>query len=196
MTDLSARNALRPGHVDHLAVGVQMIEFALPIVADHQDVHAVAADVRDLLPQVLFHDDLVRETGLLDAPDALRQRLMHRQFSTPEIVILARHAHDQVVSVRPRALQNIQMSVMEHVKCSVSDDFFHRFSEKCSSPRASEIRPYRPLYFKAKKGKLSIFFRHFLMVSRITYKGDLSFDLKEFPWRCIIHWTWRHKYDA
>src|SRR5690606_4867309 len=125
--DLGRRDVAGPFQVHHLAVLLQEVELAFPVVPHHEHRRPVAANVVDLLfPRVL------RE-HLVDVPDGFEHRLpvlvvQQRRLVLALVEFVRGQTHHQPVTQRPRPAQEVDVADVEDVKRSVGDDGLHWLS--------------------------------------------------------------------
>ena len=124
----------RPVKIHHPAVLVQVVELAAPVRALDENIHAVALDILDLLPEMVLDDDLVRETGPADIVNPGHNVIHEIQLAACLVEMLRRHPDDQIIAQRLRPLQQAVMPLMKQVKCSVRDYLRHSFPLHSANP--------------------------------------------------------------
>ena len=70
---LRARDAFGPRQIDYLTKLIQVIKMAFPVRSDSKDINTMTTYINDLLTFVLFDNDLVSKTGLLNCSDPFHQ---------------------------------------------------------------------------------------------------------------------------
>ena len=122
---LGARDPPGPRQVDDLAELREVVEPARPVVADGEDVDAVAPDVVDLLPLVLLDDHLVGQARGLDGLDPLIEGLAHEELAPHLVEPLGGDAHDEAVPQSARVAQEVDVSAVQEIVRAVRDDGDH-----------------------------------------------------------------------
>ena len=92
-----------------------MVEFALPVGANCENIHAVLSDVGDFLPLIFLGNNQVGNARLLNGMHTLGKRLMHIQFAPHAVEVVRGHTNNQVISQGLRTAQKSLVPVMEHV---------------------------------------------------------------------------------
>lgn len=126
LAELSAGDAFRTRKVDNLAILIQVIELPYPVRSDGEDIDIVFLDIINLLAGVVLNDNLVGKTRCLDSFDPLQDVVTDIEFATSLVKAIGSHTDDQVIAKFLRPPQQVDMSLMQQVVCSVSDDFYHR----------------------------------------------------------------------
>ena len=127
MLYLGGADLRRAGEIDHFtAFLAQEVEFALPVVADDKGVDVVFVHVAALLVLVLLRNDQI------DIADGFQQRLALLVGEVALLVLLVPvefiggKAHDQIIPQRLGSFEQVDVSVVQQIKCAVCDNSFHR----------------------------------------------------------------------
>lgn len=157
-TEHRRRNSLRPRQIDYLTELIEIIEFAFPIRPYGKNIDIVTLDVVDLLPYVIFDDDLIRIARLAYGLHALQYVIAHIEFSAFPVETIARDPDDQVVAQFFGPSQKIDMPLVQQIVRAICNHFFHRrprFSVIIATVRCDD-RPYSVTYFSRNAAVLRI----------------------------------------
>src|SRR5699024_11054089 len=110
--------------IDDLALVLEEVELAFPIVTHHKGFDVVLLHVSRLLFPVVFRNDEVNVADGLEHVLALFIGEV-RFLPLPGIELIARQCNDQVVALLFASLEQSNVPIMEQVESSVSDDSFH-----------------------------------------------------------------------
>ena len=126
-TELGAGDTLGAGQIDDLAIFFQIVEMALPVAADGEDVDIVFLDVVDLLTEIVFDDNLIGITGGPDGFDALKHVVTDVELAALAVETVVGDTDNQVVAQGFGAPQKIEVPLMEQIVSAVGNDFLHGF---------------------------------------------------------------------
>ena len=124
-TDLRGGNPLRAGQIDHTAVIVEIVELSYPIRTDGENIHLIFPDIINLLSFVLLHNHHIGDAERFYRFHPLDQRLLNVDLPARFIKVIRSNPDYKVIAQRFRALQKPYVTVMQQVKCPVSDYFYH-----------------------------------------------------------------------
>ncbi len=131
-TEHGATDAFGAGQIDDLAVFVEVVELALPIAADGEDVDIVLLDVVDLLTEVVLNDDFVGVACGLDGLDTLEDVVAHIELAATTVEAVAGDSDDEIVAQLLGSAEEVDVSLMQEVVGAVGNDFDHIMVYECS----------------------------------------------------------------
>ena len=144
-SELGTGNILGTLQINDFTVILQIIKFATPVRTDYQKIDIVFCNVIKLLPLIFLYNDLIRKTGLADIFDTLQKAVLYIQLATFDIIAFTGDTHNKVIPQLPGPFQNIVMSLVEQIKGTVSNDFFHyQFNPALSLLYFSKALPFPP----------------------------------------------------
>ena len=121
----SAGNPFSAGQIDDFAKLLQVVEIPFPVRPDGKDVHAVFSDIVNFLTLVFLDDDLVGIARGPDRFDALHQVVIGVHLTPFQVELVGGDTHDEPVAEFLGPPEQVDVSLMQQVVCSVCDDFFH-----------------------------------------------------------------------
>ena len=131
-TEHGTADAFGAGQIDDLAVFVEVVELALPIAADGEDVDIVLLDVVDLLTEVILDDDFVGVACGLDGFDTLEDVVADIELAATTIEAVAGDSDDEIVAQLLGSAKEVDVSLMQEVVGAVGNDFDHIMVYECS----------------------------------------------------------------
>ncbi len=126
------RYALGARQIVDLAVIIEKIKLAAPVIAHGKNIDAVLPDIVDLLLPTMFGYYLI---DVLDRLDNLRPLLIRDQgfFILELIKLIGRYRYHQAITQGAHSTQQFEMTNMEHIEGAIGNDgfFSHGFHRQC-----------------------------------------------------------------
>ena len=120
-----AADAFGARQIDDLAVFVEVVELALPVAADGEDVDIVLLDVVDLLAEVVLDDDFVGVASGLDGFDTLEDVVAHIELAATTVEAIAGDSDDEVIAKFLGTAKEVDVALMQEVVGAVGNDTCH-----------------------------------------------------------------------
>ena len=127
-SQLCAGNILGTLQIYNVTVILEIVEFTLPVRAQNKTVHIIFNNIADLLPLVLFYDDLICKTCFPHVFNSFQQTVFDIQLTPLNVIAFTGDSYDQIISQFSGSLQDIIMPLMKQIESAISNDFFHYLS--------------------------------------------------------------------
>lgn len=111
--------------INNLTVIFEIIKFPSPVRSYYQEINVIFGNIAEFLSLVLLYDNLVSKACLPYIFDSFQKAVLNIQLAPFYIVTLTGNSYNEIIPQFPCSFQNIVMSLVEQIKGTVSNDFFH-----------------------------------------------------------------------